>query len=192
MTLRSQVATALARHARGGRLHLDRVVGRVHAGQNVVLANVFRPYGVTVLYVTFGLIFFYFGMQKPSPATSPVRVPLTDFFAVVGIPVDPGMYFIGTYEMFLGLLFLFKQLRAAFWLFLPHQLVTFLSLAIIPFVAFQPPFLTLFGVDVPVATTGYGEFVLKNVVFVAGFMLLAAVELGDGFGTTGEQERSDA
>lgn len=191
MTVLSQVVTTLVRHVRSGRRLLDRPVSRVHRAQDFVLENVFNPYGVTVLYWTFGLIFFYFGMQKPSPATSPVRVPLTDFFATLHLPVDLGMYFIGTYEMFLGMLFFFKQLRAAFWLFLPHQLVTFLSLAIIPFVAFQPPYLTVFGLDIPWATTGYGEFVIKNVVFVAGFMLLASIELGGGEDGESTGDQSD-
>lgn len=178
MTPLSQYATRVRDGVLGGRRHLDGLVAPVHRAQNAVLANVFRPYGVIALYWSFAIVFFYFGFQKPSPAQSPVRVPLTDFLPVFGIPVDLGMVFIGTYEMFLGLLFFFRQLRAAFWLFVPHQAVTFLTLVVVPSVTFQPPYLLLFGHEIPWATTGFGEFVVKNLVFVAAFMLLVSVELG--------------
>ena len=154
----------------------ENLLARVYAGQDWILENVFRPHGVTVLYWSFAFVFFYFGFQKPSPAQSPVRTPLTEFFPLFAIPVDVGMLFIGTYEMFLGLLFLFRRWRLAFWFFIPHQLIGFFSLLAIPYVAFQPPYIPVMGYSIPWATTGYGEFVIKNLVFVAGFFLLMSVE----------------
>jgi hypothetical protein len=56
--------------------------------------------------------------------------------------------------------------------------VTLLTLVVIPFVAFQPPYIAAFGIRFPWALTGFGAFVIKNVVFVAGFALLASIELG--------------
>jgi len=153
---------------------------RVRAAQDALVANVFRPHGVTVLYWAFAFVFFYFGFQKPAPAYSPVRLPLSEFFPHFGIPLQAGMLFIGLYEMFLGLLFLFRQIRLAFWFFLPHQAVTFLTLLVIPHVAFQPPWVSVLGVEAPWALTGFGAFVVKNLVFVAAFLLLVSIELGDG------------
>ena len=158
--------------------HVVGVVGAIHAGQDYLVENVFRPHGVTALYWSYAFVFFYFGFQKPASVFSPVRVPLTAFFPHFGIPLEAGMLFIGFYEMFLGLLFLFRQIRVAFWLFYPHQAVTFLTLFLIPHVTFQPPWIPIFGVEIPIAVTGFGAFVVKNVVFVAGFTLLASVELG--------------
>ena len=179
MTVRKLIVAEIGAHTRARKRNVQGVLSRIYAAQDWVLWNVFKPHGVTALYWSFAFVFFYFGFQKPSPAQSPVRVPLSEFFPVFGIPINAGMLFIGTYEMFMGLLFLFKQLRLAFWFFIPHQLIGFVTLLVIPHVAFQPPYLSLLGVDIPWATTGYGEFVMKNVVFVAGFMLLLAVEFGD-------------
>lgn len=179
MAIFSQLRAGIGYYTRASRRSARGSLYRLYAAQDYVLIHFFRPHGVTALYWCFGFLFFYFGFQKPSPAQSPVRVPLTELFMMFGIPVDVGMLVIGSYEMFLGLLFFFKQLRLAFWLFIPHMIVGFLTLALIPLVAFQPPYLAVFGMDIPWATTGYGEFVVKNIVFVAGFMLLTAVELGD-------------
>lgn len=173
--------TVARRHAAG-------LVNRSDAVQNYVVGNYFRPHGVTILYLSYGFIWFYFGFQKPAPVYSPVRLPLSEFFPHFGIPLDAGMVFIGTFEMFLGLLFFFRQLRLAFWLFLGHQAVTLVTLFVIPFVAFQPPYISLLGVRFPWALTGYGAFVIKNVVFIAGFTLLASIELDD---TGTETERNE-
>lgn len=160
---------------------LAKAVDRVRGGQDYLVERYFRPHGVTILYWSFGFIWFYFGFQKPAPVYSPVRLPLSAFFPHFGIPLEAGMVFIGFYEMFLGLLFFLKQIRLAFWLFYAHQAVTFLTLVVIPHNAFQPPWFAVpfLGVHVPWALTGFGAFVVKNVVFVAGFTLLACVELGD-------------
>lgn len=170
---------------------LSAVGQRVRAAQDALLTRVFRPHGVTVLYWSFAFVFFYFGFQKPAPTYSPVRLPLSEFFPHLGVPLEAGMLFIGAYEMFLGLLFLFRQLRLAFWLFLPHQAVTFLTLLVIPYVAFQPPWVPVLGVEVPWALTGYGAFVVKNVVFVAAFLLLASIELGGASAGDADEEAGE-
>lgn len=158
---------------------LSRVAAiRINAWQDFLVNNYFKPYAVPILYLSYGFIFFYFGFQKPAPVLSPVRTPLSDFFPHFGIPLNLGMLFIGFYEMTLGILFFLREIRVAFWLFLPHQTITFLSLLIIPFVAFQPPWITILDVQIPWALTGYGAFVIKNIVFVAGFILLVGHELG--------------
>jgi len=161
-----------------GRSAHRRLVVRVYTEQNYLIENYFRPHGVGVLYASYGFIWFYFGLQKPAPVYSPVRHPLSEFFPHLGIPLEAGMVFIGAFEMFLGLLFVFREIRIAFWLFLGHQAVTLVTLAVIPFVAFQPPYITVLGNRIPWALTGYGAFVIKNVVFIAGFTLLAGIELG--------------
>lgn len=183
----STVAARIATGVRAGQRWVTPLLDRVYAGQDWVLLTLFRPHGVAFLYLSFAFVFFYFGFQKPAPVYSPVRTPLSEFFAHFPISLAAGMLFIGTYEMFLGLLFYFRQLRLAFWLFLSHQAITLASLLVIPHVAFQPPWIDVLGVQLPWATTGYGEFVLKNVVFVAAFLLLASVELGTDRDGDGER-----
>lgn len=146
--------------------------------QDYIINRYFRRFSVTAMYWSFAFIFIYFGLQKPAPVTSPPQVPISAAVSKIGIPVQPTLLFIGTYEIFLGVLFFFKQIRVVFWLFFAHQITTFLTLFMIPYVVFQPPWITMAGVEIPWALGEFSAFVLKNAVFVTGFMLLASIELG--------------
>lgn len=166
------------------------IVNRHNRLQDAIVESVFEKWAVNFTYVAFAFVFFYFGIQKPAPVDSPVRVPVSvfinDLFSLlsvlfqteVQIPVEWAILFIGTYEMFLGLLFLFKRIRLAFWLFFVHQAVGFLAI-ILPYdVVFQPPWISIGGLDIPWALGTFSSFVLKNVVFIGAFMFLASAELG--------------
>ncbi|MDZ7688210.1 MAG: hypothetical protein U5J64_05715 [Halobacteriales archaeon] len=155
-------------------------VERLNSLQDTIASDYFVPYGTTVLYYSFGFIFFYFGLQKPAPVQTPVFVEVSLFVGEFGFPSKPTIIFIGLYEMFLGVLFFLKRIRIVFWLFFVHQFVGFLTLVTIPYVVFQPPWITVFGVDIPWAVGGFSAFVLKNVVWVGAFVVLAGLELGDG------------
>lgn len=155
------------------------LVERLNSAQDIIVAEYFVPYGTSLLYYAFGFIFFYFGLQKPAPVQSPVFVEVSLFVGEFGLPSEPTLVFIGLYEMFLGVLFFLKRIRIVFWLFFLHQFVGFLTLVTIPYVIFQPPWVTVLGVDIPWAVGGFSAFVLKNVVWVGAFVVLASVELGD-------------
>jgi len=154
------------------------LVDRLNAAQDRLVAEYFVPYGTTLLYYSFGFIFIYFGLQKPAPVQSPVYVEVSLFVSEFGIPSDPALIFIGVYEIFLGLLFFLKRIRVVFWMFFAHQFVGFLTLFVIPYTIFQPPWVTFMGVDFPWAVGSFSAFVLKNVVWVGAFVVLASVELG--------------
>jgi hypothetical protein len=155
------------------------LVERLNSAQDIIVAEYFVPYGTSLLYYAFGFIFFYFGLQKPAPVQSPVFVEVSLFVGEFGLPSEPTLVFIGLYEMFLGVLFFLKRIRIVFWLFFLHQFVGFLTLVTIPYVIFQPPWVTVLGVDIPWAVGGFSAFVLKNVVWVGAFVVLASVELGN-------------
>lgn len=144
------------------------------------LVETFDEYGVAFTYYAFGFVFLYFGLQKPAPVASPIRAPVEAFVGTAGIPIGIASPFIGWYEIVLGTLFLFRRLRLAFFVFLAHQAVAFLPLVVIPYVAFQPPWLDALGMDLPWALDWFSAFILKNTVFVGAFMLLASRELGGG------------
>jgi uncharacterized membrane protein YkgB len=158
---------------------LERIVDLNNRTQNYIVSRFVEPHVYTYCRMAFAFVFFYFGLQKPAPTHTPVYEPVVLFTAEFGISGQSALLFIGTYEMSLGLLILFNRIRVAFWMFLAHQAVTILSLVIIPYVAFQPPWLTVFGLDIPWALGGYSAFVLKNLVFVAAFLLLAAYHFRD-------------
>jgi len=163
-------------------------------------ATTFEKWAVNLTYLAFAFVFFYFGLQKPLPVISPIRQPVSVFASEISgilsfvfqtdivITTTMAIYFIGFYEMFLGLLFLFKQLRVAFWFFFAHQAVTFLSLVLIWDSVFQPPWLDVAGFEIPYILGGFSAFVLKNVIFVGAFMLLVNKELGGEASTPSESD----
>ena len=170
--------------------HVSTLASRLNRFQDVIIARIFEKWAVDFTYLAFAFVFFYFGIQKPAPVDSPVRVPVSVFVddlssllsvlvqTQVQIPLEWAMVFIGAYEMFLGLLFLFRRIRVAFWLFFLHQAVGFIAIFWAYDVVFQPPWLSIGGLDIPWALGGFSAFVLKNVVFIGAFMFLASAELG--------------
>lgn len=129
-------------------------------------------YGADTAYLAFAFVFIYFGLQKPLPVVTPVDSNISLLAYRIGVPTSAAIYFVGFYEIFLGLLFLFRLIRRAFWLFLAHQAVTLMSLILLSKNAFQPPWITFIGQEIPLFLNGYSAFVLKNLVFIACFLLL--------------------
>jgi hypothetical protein len=155
--------------------------------------KIFEDYAITAMYWSYGFVFFFFGMQKPAPAISPPKFPVSSVLSDLGVnlPIEYVMLFIGSYEMFLGLLFLFRKIKIASWLFWPHQLITFLVLFLIPFEIFQPPWLEIGSVSIPWLLDSFSAFILKNLVFVAGFMLLYKNEVIDKKKKENKKEKGD-
>lgn len=153
------------------------------------LANTwFREYGTRIAFLAYTFVFFYYGLLKVIPGFStPVKGEVNAFMHGLGVPelaavvgltytVVPVMYAIGVYEVTLGLLFAFRKIRAAFVLFFTHQLTTLVSLVVATEAYFQEPF--LFG-TVPWLFDTFAAYVLKNVIFIGGFVVLAGLELGE-------------
>jgi len=156
-----------------------RILQRVVAVQDRVIQRVFVPIDTAVVYYTFAFVFIFFGIQKFAPGTTPVRTPVGHIITTFGLPIEleTAMMIIGLYEVFLGLLFVFKETRLVFTPFFVHQFISLLVLVAAPYAFFQPPYIDLFGVDVPWILGSFSAFVLKNVVFIAAFVLLVSVEL---------------
>jgi hypothetical protein len=158
-----------------------KTVNKLYSFQERIAEKLFDGYAVTAMYWSYGFVFFFFGLQKPAPAVSPPRFPISSALSDLGIaiPLEYVILFIGAYEMFLGLLFFFRKIRTAFWFFWTHQITTFLVLVLIPFEIFQPPWLEIGAINVPWLLDSFSAFVLKNLVFIAGFMLLYKNEVLD-------------
>lgn len=130
-----------------------------------------EEHGVRATRLAFAFVFITFGAQKVVfPQGSPVDGTILTFAAAIwvlpGVPIEWAPELVGIYEMILGGVFLRKRLAVAAALFVPHQLLAFLSFLITPDLAFGDP--------APFAFEVFGAFVLKNVVFVGAFLLLYA------------------
>jgi hypothetical protein len=149
-----------------------------------LVEDVFAEYGTRIALAAYAFVFGYYGFLKvQAPITglsTPVRGEVGHFVSILGLPelgisLTAVMLFIGFYEVSLGALFALKKLRLALPVFLGHQAVTFVSLVIARGFYFQEPFL----MGVPWLFDAFAAYILKNTIFVGGFLVLAAVELGD-------------
>jgi hypothetical protein len=149
-----------------------------------LIDDLFAEYGTRIALAAYAFVFGYYGFLKvQAPVTglsTPVRGEVGHFASILGLPelgisLTVVMLFIGVYEMSLGALFALKKLRLALPVFLGHQAVTFLSLVVARAYYFQEPFL----LGVPWLFDAFAAYILKNTIFVGGFLVLAAVELGD-------------
>lgn len=127
-----------------------------------------RPEAVAplIMRVALGVVFVWFGALKIANVT-PVAKLVADTLAWV--PVDPDVLLpaLGAFEIVLGAMVVVGwQLRLVLTVLIAHLCGTFLVLVVLPQVAFER--------GNPLLLTTIGEFVVKNVVFIAAAVLLAA------------------
>lgn len=156
---------------------------RFRTWEQRLVDDYFAEYGTRVAFLAYAFVFGYYGFLKVQASvtglSTPVKGEVGHVVATLGLPelgisLSAVMVFIGLYEMSLGTLFALRRLRAALPLFLAHQATTFVTLGVARTFYFQEPF--LFGV--PWLFDTFAAYILKNTIFVGGFLVLAAVELG--------------
>jgi uncharacterized membrane protein YkgB len=123
-----------------------------------------RPYRPSphVLRIALGIVFFHFGFLKFFPDLSPAEMLASQtIMRITGGSMDArsAMWWLAMLETVIGLGFLFNvALRCVSALFLLHMIGTFLPLVVLPELAFK------IG---PFAPTLEGQYILKNIVFIA-------------------------
>lgn len=164
--------------------------------QNRLVNDLFVEHGTRIAFLAYAFVFGYYGFLKIQAfftgLSTPVRGEVGHLVSILGLP-DMGitltmvMVFIGIYEMAIGATFALKQIRLALPLFLSHQAVTLVTLVIARAYYFQEPF--LFGV--PWLFDAFAAYILKNTIFIGGFLVLASVELGDRAPTPATRDARD-
>lgn len=131
--------------------------------------------GLNFLYYSFAVVFFFLGIQKILPGSSPVASDVGSFISII----DPSLtvnsshsYFIGLYEMFLGILFYYRKLDLATPFFIAHQLIAFSVFVVSPGLTFSVPYYNILGFDIPYILSYFGAFITKNIIFVGAFVKL--------------------
>jgi hypothetical protein len=165
------------------RLPAELVDSAVDLEQRIV-DTYFVEHGTRIAFLAYAFVFGYYGFLKVQALftglSTPVREEVGHLVTILGLPqvgitLTMVMVFIGIYEMTLGATFALKKLRLAIPLFLSHQVVTLVTLVIARAYYFQEPF--LFGV--PWLFDAFAAYILKNTIFIGGFLVLAGVELGN-------------
>lgn len=155
-----------------------RVTEKVIALQDRIINETVR--GKAPLFVQYSLafIFFFYGLQKVAPGATPVFQPIEQL--LLQLPISPEtatvINIIGTYELLVGLLLGFGFLRIAFFPFLIHQVTTQAVIIVFYDVYFVQPYLDLHFIEVPWLIGSFAAFAMKNIVFIAAFILLCSHE----------------
>lgn len=163
-------------------------VAAVNAFQDWLVGRYLAPYSVRATYLAFAFVFIYLGIQKMVPHRSSADVELATIGGLVGIPYIPFVTFVGAWQVAIGAAFLAHRLRLAGIVFISYQAYTFGTLVVLRYVAFQPPWLSVLGVDIQWALGMYAAFILKNLVLASVFFVLVAIELDAPSPGTGGHE----
>jgi uncharacterized membrane protein YkgB len=143
-------------------------------------------YAVPLAIAAYAIVFIWFGAVKLFPTLeTPVYTPvgiivegigLPRFLAFLGIPYNlkAVLMCIGAYEVVLGLLFATRKIRWAIPVFFIHQGTALLSLFVAPQAFFGPPYLRVGSLIIPWMQGAFSAYVLKNLVFIGGFLLLVS------------------
>ena len=153
MTVLTQEPVALARRALALVADLERRA-----------VDVLRRVGLTLLRISLGVVFVWFGALKVANVT-----PVGELVAGTLPFVDPAWFvpFLGGVEVALGLgLLLGRAITVVSAVLVGHLCGTFLVLVMQPELAFQN--------GNPLLLTTIGEFVIKNVVLIASALVLGA------------------
>lgn len=159
---------------------IDRVtdtIDRVNAFQDRLVRTYLQPYSLTFTYWACAFVYLYIGFQKVSPHRSAADVQLGTVGGLLGIPYVPFVTFIGVWQIVIGALFLLRRLRLCALFFFTYQFFTFGTLVWLRYIVFQPPWITVFGIDIQWALGAYAAFILKNLVFAAIFFVLASIDM---------------
>lgn len=125
-----------------------------------------RRHAATLMRIALGVVFIWFGALKIANIT-PVADLVADTLAFVPIPAAILLPALGAFEVVAGgLLIAGRMLRPVLAVLVAHLTGTFLVLVTLPWVAFQD--------GNPLLLTTEGEFVVKNLVLIAGALCVAA------------------
>lgn len=133
------------------------------------IINAFKAIGLPVARLALCIIFFWFGVLKVIGA-SPANPLVADLFyasmpAFMNMSVEQFIFYLGLYEMAVGLAFLVPRLeRLAIFLLLPHLIVTAAPLVLLKTVTWQSAFIP----------TLEGQYIIKNLLIIATAIGIAA------------------
>ena len=129
------------------------------------IARYMGLWGIPAMRISFGIIFFWFGILKPlglSEAEGLLKA--TVAWLPVGEP-DLWLQIIGWWEVAIGITFLFRRTtRIAIGLLLLQMVGTFMPLIFLPAVTFQQ--------DHYLLPTLEGQYIIKNLMIISAALVI--------------------
>ncbi|SMB86164.1 DoxX family protein [Deinococcus hopiensis] len=130
-------------------------------------------HGITLLRLSLGLIFFWFGVQKFFPGLSSAEGLATRTISVLTfghVPPQVSLPLLASWECLIGLgLLTGRFLRLTLLLLFAQMAGTFLPLVFFPHETFK---------SVPLVPNLEGQYIIKNLVLIAGALVVGATSRG--------------
>ena len=140
---------------------------------DVPITNWMARYGVVLLRVCLGIVFFWFGVLKFFPGLSPAQDLATRTIDVLTfglIPANVSILILATWECLIGLGFLIGVFMRATLLLLFLQMLG----TITPIFFFPQEVFT----HIPYAPTLEGQYIIKNLVLISAGLVIGATVRG--------------
>lgn len=142
---------------------------------DTTITNWMARWGVPLLRVSLGIVFFWFGFLKFFPGLSPAEELATSTielltFGLIGPEVS--IYILATWECLIGLGLIFGKFMRITLLLLFMQMIGTLA----PIVLFPDAVFT----RIPYAPTLEGQYIIKNAVLISAGIVLGATVRGGG------------
>lgn len=126
-------------------------------------------YGVALLRVSLGIVFFWFGVLKFFPGLSPAQDLATRTISVLTfglVPASASILLLATWECLIGLGLLFSLfMRATLLLLWLQMLGTITPIFFFPHEVFT---------RIPFAPTLEGQYIIKNIVLISAGLVIGA------------------
>lgn len=132
-------------------------------------------YGLLLLRLSLGLVFFWFGFLKFFPGLSPAQDLATRTIEVLSfglLPPEVSIYILAVWECLIGLgLLVGRYIRVTLLLLFVQMLGTITPVFLFPSEVF---------LRIPYAPTLEGQYIIKNMVLISAALVLGATVRGGG------------
>ena len=137
------------------------------------ITNWMASYGILVLRVSLGVVFFWFGILKFFPGLSPAQDLAARTIAIITfgvIPSTTSVFLLAIWECVIGLGLIFGVfMRATLFLLFLQMLGTTTPIFFFPHEVFT---------QIPYAPTLEGQYIIKNLVLISAGMVIGATVRG--------------
>lgn len=146
------------------------------------ITTLMARYGLTLLRISVGIVFLWFGVLKFFPGLSPAQdlaIRTMSILTLGLIPPTPSLYFLAAWETIIGLgLISGIFMRATLFLLFLQMLGTLTPLFFFPNDTFTV---------VPIAPTLEGQYIIKNLVLISAGIVIGATVRGGRLVATPER-----
>jgi len=140
---------------------------------DVAVTNWMADYGIVLLRLSLGIVFFWFGVLKFFPALSSAEDLATrtiDAMTFGMIPASVSIYMLATWECLIGIgLIIGVWMRVTLLLLYMQMVGTVMPIFLFPAETFA---------HVPYAPTLEGQYIIKNIVLVSAGLVMGALVRG--------------